>query len=107
MADEKERNKKERMTKWKFLLRNFSTARNIRQTSRVASQYTCETELLWLDLALRFARALPIPYVQATVLNLQSLYNYGVATALRDKSIIHKTHVILHACVALLFFFHP
>ena len=62
---------------------NFSTARKVRPTSRVASQYTSEADLsesLWLDFASHFARALPIPYVKATILNPI----YGVATALRD-----------------------
>ena len=73
MADEKER----RTTKWRLLLRNFSTAQKVRRTSRVAAQYTSEADLsklLWLDLASRFVHAFPIPYVQATILNLLNPY---------------------------------
>ena len=43
----------------------------------IASQYTSEadlSQLLWLDLASRFARALPILYVQAAILNLFNSY---------------------------------
>ena len=69
----------------------------VRRTSRVASQYASEAdlfELLWLDLALHFALAVPIPYVQAAILNLLNPYNlYGVATAFRDSS--QSTHSIL------------
>ena len=41
-------------------------------------QYTSEadlSELLWLDFASRFTLALPIPYVQAAILNLLNPYN--------------------------------
>ena len=65
--------KKERKDKMEF-----STARKVRRTSRVASQYTSEAdlfELLWLDLASQFARALLYPsYVQAAILNLLNPY---------------------------------
>ena len=43
----------------------------------VAAQYTSEADLLeslWLDCASHFARALPIPYVQAAILNLLNPY---------------------------------
>ena len=77
MADEKER----KNDKMEILYRNFSTARKFRRTARVyiASQYTLSSEadlseLLWLDLALRFAHALPIPYIQAAILNLLNPY---------------------------------
>ena len=46
---------------------------------RVASQYTSEAdlhELLWLDLASHFVLALPIPYVQAAILNLLNLKDF-------------------------------
>ena len=50
-----------------------------------ASQYTSDSEAnlsesVWLDRASCYARVLPIPYVQAAILNPI----YGVATALRD-----------------------
>ena len=43
------------------------------------------SELLWLDLASRFALALPIPYVQAAILNLLNPYIRS-ATVLRDRT---------------------
>ena len=44
---------------------------------------SCNTgDLLWLDHASHFAHMLPIPYVQATILNL---LNPRIATALRDS----------------------
>ena len=64
------------------------TAQKVRRTSRVAAQYISEADLLeslWLDLASSFERTLPIPYVQAAILNWLNPYIYGVATALRDK----------------------
>ena len=64
-------------TKWTYLWWNYSTARKVRQTSRVASQYISEADsskLLWLDCASCFTLARPIPYVQAAILTAQSLY---------------------------------
>ena len=84
MANKKER----RMTKWRFLSRNFSTAWKIRQISSVAAQYTSEadlSELLWLYHASRFTHVLPIPYVQTAILNLLNPYNY---TKLLPHSVI-------------------
>ena len=52
-------------------------SQNVRRTSKVVSQYISEadlSELLWLDLASRFVLALPIPYVQAAILNLLNPY---------------------------------
>ena len=51
-------------------------------------EYTSEVdllELLWLDRASCFARALPIPYVQAAILNLLNHYSY---TELLPHSVI-------------------
>ena len=71
MADGKKERKKDKMEQ------NFSTARKVRRTLRVATKYTSEADLLeslWLDRASRFACAFPIPYVQATILNLLNPY---------------------------------
>ena len=73
MADEKEKEGQN----GDFCSRISRLHKKVRQTSTVASQYTSEadlSELLWLDLASHFALALPIPYVQAAILNLLNTY---------------------------------